>query len=182
MTLKQELNAEEKETLIAKLKSRFDTHKERHESLSFEDIESRLDDKKLVTLYNMEVTEGEPDVIVLDGDLHFVDCSKESPKGRRSVCYDRQALEARKKYKPDNSAVDLANEIGIEILSEDEYRTLQEFGEFDLKSSSWIVTPEKIRSLGGALFSDRRYDSIFVYHNGADSYYGARGFRGKLKI
>ncbi|WP_026865859.1 MULTISPECIES: DUF4256 domain-containing protein [Jeotgalicoccus] len=182
MTLKQELNAEEKETLIAKLKSRFDTHQERHESLSFEDIESRLDDKKLVTLYNMEVTEGEPDVIVLDGELHFVDCSKESPKGRRSVCYDRQALEARKKYKPDNSAVDLANEIGIEILSEDDYRTLQEVGEFDLKSSSWIVTPEKIRFLGGALFSDRRYDSIFVYHNGADSYYGARGFRGKLKI
>src|SRR5699024_4278503 len=133
-------------------------------------------------LHNMEITEGEPDVIEMDGELYFIDCSKESPKGRRSVCYDRTALEARKKYRPENSAVDLVNEIGCEMLTEDDYRTLQQFGDFDLKSSSWIATPENIRDLGGALFCDKRYNTVFLYHNGADSYYGARGFRGKLKV
>lgn len=182
MTLKKKLTKAEKEELLNALESRFNTNMERHENISFEDIAAKLTDKQLAALHNMESTEGEPDVIDFNGDLYFVDCSKESPKGRRSVCYDRAALEARKKYKPENSAVDLANEIGIHMLTEEDYRHLQQFGDFDLKSSSWVATPSDIRDLGGALFCDKRYNTVFLYHNGADSYYGARGFRGKLKI
>lgn len=182
MTLKKKLTKAEKEELLNALESRFNTHKERHEDISFENIATKLTDKQLAALHNMESTEGEPDVIDFKGDLYFVDCAKESPKGRRSVCYDRAALEARKKYKPENSAVDLAKEIGIDMLTEEDYRHLQQFGDFDLKSSSWVETPSNIRDLGGALFCDKRYNTVFLYHNGADSYYGARGFRGKLKI
>lgn len=182
MTLKKKLTESEQEELLNSLKSRFNTHTERHEKISWEDIENKLNDKQLVVLHNMESTEGEPDVIDFNGELYFVDCSKESPKGRRSVCYDRAALESRKKYKPENSAVDLAREIGIDMLTEDDYKHLQQYGDFDLKSSSWVDTPSDIRNLGGALFCDKRYATVFLYHNGADSYYGARGFRGKLKI
>lgn len=182
MTLKKKLTESEQEELLNSLKSRFNTHTERHEEISWVDIENKLNDKQLVALHNMESTEGEPDVIDFNGELYFVDCSKESPKGRRSVCYDRAALESRKKYKPENSAVDLAREIGIDMLTEDDYKHLQQYGDFDLKSSSWVDTPSDIRNLGGALFCDKRYATVFLYHNGADSYYGARGFRGKLKI
>lgn len=182
MTLKKKLTGSEQEELLNSLKSRFNTHTERHEEISWEDIENKLNDKQLVVLHNMEATEGEPDVIDFDGELYFADCSKESPKGRRSVCYDRAALESRKKHKPENSAVDLAREIGIDMLTEEDYRQLQQYGDFDLKSSSWVNTPPYIRELGGALFCDKRYATVFLYHNGADSYYGARGFRGKLKI
>lgn len=182
MTLKNKLTQSEQEELLNTLESRFNTHMERHENIPFQNIADKLNDTQLTALYNMEATEGEPDVIDFDGTLYFADCSKESPKGRRSVCYDRAALEARKKYKPDNSAVDLAKEIGIDLLTEEDYRLLQQFGDFDLKSSSWVKTPDEIRTLGGALFCDKRYNTVFLYHNGADSYYGARGFRGKLKI
>lgn len=182
MTLKKKLTKAEQEELLKVLESRFNTHRERHENVSFEDVAAELSEEQLAVLYNMETTEGEPDVIELDGELYFIDCSKESPKGRRSVCYDRAALEARKKYKPENSAVDLTNEIGCSLLTENDYRALQQFGDFDLKSSSWVATPENIRNLGGALFCDKRYNTVFLYHNGADSYYGARGFRGKLKV
>ena len=182
MTLKNELTVEEKEELIATLKSRFNSHEDRHEGYTWKDVEERLNDHLLTTVYNMEVTEGEPDVIILNDKLHFVDCSKESPKGRRSVCYDRQALNARKKHKPDNSAIDLAEEIGIQMLSEDEFRQLSTVGDFELKSSSWVLTPAEVRDLGGAYFCDKRYNKVFLYHNGAASYYGARGFRGKIQI
>lgn len=182
MTLKKKITKAEKKELLNALEFRFNTHTVRHENISFEVIADKLTDKQLAVLHNMESTEGEPDVIDFNGNLYFVDCSKESPKGRRSVCYDRAALEARKKYKPENSAVDLANEIGIDMLTEKDYRHFQQFGDFDLKSSSWVDTPDDIRALGGALFCDKRYNTVFLYHNGADSYYGARGFRGKLKI
>lgn len=159
----------------------------RHESLEWESIQSKLEQNpdKLWSLFEMERTEGEPDVIGYDEtkeEYIFVDCSKESPKGRRSICYDREALEARKKHKPENSAMDVAAEMGIQLLTEEEYRTLQTIGEFDLKTSSWIQTPAEIRDLGGALFCDRRYNHVFVYHNGSDSYYGVRGFRGSLRV
>ncbi|RDY69908.1 DUF4256 domain-containing protein [Halobacillus trueperi] len=159
----------------------------RHEGLDWSEIKKKLEEtpEKLWSLNEMERTGGEPDVVGYDqekGAYIFYDCSKESPKGRRSVCYDRAALESRKKYKPETSALDLATSMGIELLTEEEYRALQKVGEFDVKTSSWIHTPEDIRELGGALFCDRRFGHVFVYHNGAESYYKARGFRGSLSI
>lgn len=184
---KDKLTNEQREQIIEILKRRFQLNMNRHESLEWESIQSKLEQNpdKLWSLFEMERTEGEPDVIGYDEtkeEYIFVDCSKESPKGRRSICYDREALEARKKHKPENSAMDVAAEMGIQLLTEEEYRTLQTIGEFDLKTSSWIQTPAEIRDLGGALFCDRRYNHVFVYHNGADSYYGVRGFRGSLRV
>ncbi|TCI56311.1 DUF4256 domain-containing protein [Exiguobacterium sp. SH1S21] len=177
------LSHEETTELLNTLESRFTTHPERHPGIAWSDVLTQLqaDNSKLFSLAEMERTGGEPDVIQLpNGDLVFCDCSAESPTGRRSLCYDNQALAARKKNKPSGSAVAMAEQIGISILEEATYRHLQTFGMFDVKTSSWIVTPEAIRQKGGALFCDRRYDHIFVYHNGADSYYAARGFRGML--
>lgn len=184
---KKKLSAAEQQELLQTLKSRFDKNMKRHKSLDWSEIQAKLekDPAKLHTLNEMELTGGEPDVIGYDkktGEFIFVDCAAESPKGRRSVCFDGEALAARKQHKPDDSAVEMAKAIGIEILTEEEYRALQELGEFDLKTSSWIQTPAKVRKLGGALFCDRRYDTVFLYHNGADSYYGARGFRGSLRV
>ena len=159
----------------------------RHKGLEWAKIEARLDayDGKLWSLHEMERTGGEPDVVRFDkkhGEYTFFDCSAESPKGRRSLCYDRQAWEARKEHKPESNAVDVANAMGIEILTEEEYRALQELGEFDLKTSSWVQTPVEVRSLGGAIFCDRRFGRVFTYHNGAESYYAARAFRGSVKV
>lgn len=187
MSNKRELSAEQQTEIIQILKARFVKHMNRHEGVEWSDVQAKLEANpdKLWSLYVMERTEGEPDVVDVDaetGEYVFVDCSAESPKGRRSICYDREALESRKKHKPENSAIDKANEMGIELLTEEQYRKLQTIGAFDLKTSSWIQTPPNIRKLGGALFCDRRYDTVFVYHNGADSYYSARGFRGMLKV
>ncbi|MGN6418580.1 MAG: DUF4256 domain-containing protein [Pseudobacter sp.] len=184
---KKKLSTEEKSTLLNTLQTRFEKNKKRHSSLKWEDVAEKLEARpdKLRTLLDMEETGGEPDVTGFDkktGEYIFTDCAPESPKGRRSVCYDGEALAARKQHKPDDSAIEMAKAIGIEILDEEEYRHLQTLGEFDLKTSSWIKTPPAIRRLGGALFGDRRYDHVFFYHNGADSYYGARGFRGSLKV
>lgn len=179
------LSNEETSVLLNILKSRFDTHMERHPDVVWSDVLTKLetDSNKLIALSGMERTGGDPDVIQLpNGDLAFCDCSPESPSGRRSLCYDEQALAARKKNKPVGSAVALAEQMGLELLDEATYRHLQTLGAFDLKTSSWIVTPETIRQKGGALFCDRRYEHIFVYHNGADSYYAVRGFRGMFKI
>lgn len=175
------------EDLLQTLKQRFEENKHRHEDLTWEPIYQKLISQpdKLKSLSMMEETGGEPDVVAYDHEKDeyiFFDCAKESPKGRRSVCYDREALEKRKKHKPETSAMDMANDMGIEILTEDEYRYLQTLEPFDLKTSSWIKTPAEIRKLGGALFCDRRYDHVFVYHNGADSYYASRGFRGSLRV
>lgn len=180
-----DLSTEDKNELFAIIESRFDSHMERHPDVVWSDVVIKLETNpdKLLTLFEMERTGGEPDVIRLpNGDLAFCDCSPESPSGRRSLCYDEQALAARKKNKPNGSAVALAEQMGLELLDEATYRYLQTLGTFDLKTSSWIVTPETIRQKGGALFCDRRYDHTFVYHNGADSYYAARGFRGMFKI
>lgn len=180
-----DLSTEDKNELFAIIESRFDSHMERHPDVVWSDVVMKLETNpdKLLTLFEMERTGGEPDVIRLpNGDLAFCDCSPESPSGRRSLCYDEQALAARKKNKPNGSAVALAEQMGLELLDEATYRHLQTLGTFDLKTSSWIVTPETIRQKGGALFCDRRYDHTFVYHNGADSYYAARGFRGMFKI
>ena len=183
---KKLLTDEQTEQLIQTLQERFDKHSERHEGIKWEQVLQKLQEspEKLWSLQQLEQSEGEPDVIGVDasGNYIFIDCSKETPKGRRSICYDRVALDARKNHKPETSAMDLALEYGVEMADETHYRALQQVGEFDLKSSSWILTPEKIRKLGGALFCDRRYDSIFVYHNGADSYYASRSFRGVLKV
>ncbi|MCU0363769.1 MAG: DUF4256 domain-containing protein [Bacteroidales bacterium] len=173
--------------LIAVLKSRFEKNMKRHEGISWDAVEKRLaaDPAKLRSLGEMERTGGEPDVIGYDrasGEFVLCDCSAESPSGRRSVCYDREGLESRKEFKPGDSAVDMADEMGIELLTADEYRRLQELGRFDLKTSSWLSTPPAIRKLGGAIFGDRRYDTVFIYHNGAQSYYAARGFRGLLRV
>ncbi|HKB84888.1 MAG TPA: DUF4256 domain-containing protein [Ignavibacteriaceae bacterium] len=173
--------------LIGTLKNRFEKNVDRHKGIKWAEVEARLEKNsgKLAALNEMENTGGEPDVVGYDkksGEYIFYDCSAESPKGRRSYCYDRAALEARKENKPKNNAVDAAADIGIDLLTEDEYRELQKLGEFDLKTSSWIKTPDNIRKLGGALFCDRRYDTVFTYHNGADSYYAARGFRGSLRV
>ncbi|WP_226678471.1 DUF4256 domain-containing protein [Mesobacillus jeotgali] len=183
----RELSREQQEELLETLKARFEKNMNRHEGLEWAEVQAKLENntEKLWSLNEMETTGGEPDVVGLDqetGEYIFYDCAAESPKGRRSVCYDREALEARKKHKPENSVMDMATAMGIELLTEVQYRELQELGNFDLKTSSWVQTPEKIRKLGGALFCDRRYDTVFVYHNGADSYYGARGFRGLLKV
>jgi hypothetical protein len=176
------LSAKEKDDLLEILQERFLNHMNRHPGMNWEDIQTRIEAQLdvLWSLSEMERTGGEPDMV---GDEYvYMDCSIESPSGRRSICYDREALNARKKNKPENDAMTLVEEMGIEILSEEDYRTLQKFGEFDLKTSSWVETPERIRELGGALYCDRRYNQIFLYHNGADSYYASRGFRGKLKI
>lgn len=187
MSSKKNMSAWEIEELLKILRSRFEKNMNRHKEIDWSKLQEKLEvnNKKLWSLNEMEETGGEPDVIGFDkktGEYIFCDCSVESPKARRSLCYDREALEARKKFKPENSAVDVANLMGIELLSEDQYRELQQLGKFDLKTSSWVKTPENIRKLGGALFCDRRYDTVFLYHNGADSYYAARGFRGILRI
>ncbi|MBK8414540.1 MAG: DUF4256 domain-containing protein [Bacteroidetes bacterium] len=184
---KKELSSKLQEELLKQLKQRFDKNKDRHKGLEWAKVEARLkgNPSKLWSLNEMERTGGEPDVVGFDkksGEYLFVDCSPESPKERRSVCYDRAALDARKEHKPKTSAMDMAAEMGIEIVSEDQYRELQKVGQFDLKTSSWVLTPTAIRKLGGAIFCDRRYDQVFTYHNGAESYYGARGFRGLLKV
>ncbi|MCX7782963.1 MAG: DUF4256 domain-containing protein [Meiothermus sp.] len=181
------MNARQGDKLLGVLKTRFEQHMHRHQGLKWADIEDRLavQPGKLASLYEMENTGGEPDVVGDDaktGEFIFCDCSPESPKGRRSLCYDRAALEARKENKPAGSAMDMAAAMGIELLTEAQYRALQQLGSFDTKTSSWLKTPDPIRKLGGALFGDRRYDHVFVYHNGAESYYAARGFRGLLRV
>lgn len=181
------LSPEQREQLLAVLKTRFEKNANRHQGSEWAAVHARLerDPAKLWSLHEMERTGGEPDVVGRDeatGRFVFVDCSAESPKGRRSVCYDGEAREARKEHRPEDSAVEMAVAMGIELLTEEEYRTLQQLGEFDLKTSSWVRTPAAIRSLGGALFCDRRYDTVFLYHNGAQSYYAARGFRGSLRV
>jgi len=183
----KELPAEQREALLKTLKARFEKNMNRHKGLEWAKIQAKLDaqPEKLWSLNEMESTGGEPDVVGYDkqaDEYLFYDCSAESPKGRRSICYDRQALDARKKFKPENSALDMAADMGVEILTEAQYRELQTLGEFDTKTSSWVETPPDIRALGGAIFCDRRYNTVFVYHNGADSYYGARGFRGSLRV
>ena len=182
-----ELTEEHIEKLLKTLKTRFQKHMNRHKGIEWEEVEARLlsNPEKLWSLNEMEVTEGEPDVIGRDeqtGEYIFADCSAESPKGRRSICYDHEALESRKEYKPKNSAVGMAAEMGIKVLNEEEYRDLQRLGKFDAKTSSWVETPAEIRKLGGAIFGDWRFGRVFIYHNGAESYYGARGFRGMLKV
>ncbi|MCM4153922.1 DUF4256 domain-containing protein [Arenibacter sp. N53] len=181
------LTSIENTTILDILKARFNQNMERHKDLGWNSIEKKLKDNpsKLRSLNEMEQSGGEPDVVDFDldkGEYIFFDCSAESPTGRRSVCYDREALESRKKFKPSNNAIDLAAAMGVEILNEDQYRYLQKLGKFDAKTSSWIQTPSAIRKLGGALFGDYRYDHVFIYHNGADSYYAARGFRCSLRI
>ena len=176
------LTEDEKESLIATLHERFLKFPKRHKNINWDLVKKKLlaQPEKLASLYKMELTGGEPDVVGVDeltGAYIIIDCSAETPKERRSVCYDHKALDARKQYKPRTSAKDLASEIGVTILTEDQYRFLQTKGEFDLKTSSWVETPDDIRSLGGALFCDRRYNKVFVYHNGAESYYSSRGFR-----
>ncbi|CEJ69279.1 hypothetical protein BN1195_01577 [Chryseobacterium oranimense G311] len=183
---KRKLSAEQSTELLKVLKTRFEKNMNRHKGLDWKKIQAKLEanPEKLWSLNEMEETEGEPDVVNYDkktDEYIFVDCSPESPK-RRSFCYDYQAWESRKANKPESNAIDKAAEMGIEIVSEEQYRQLQELGKFDLKTSSWIKTPESIRELGGALFCDRRYNTVFTYHNGADSYYAARGFRGMLKV
>lgn len=187
MAKEKAMNPEEKKQFLQILEDRFLKNMHRHPELSWEQVAGILDknQEKLLSLWAMERTGGEPDAVVLNGPrqgITFVDCSKETPQGRRSFCYDQEALEKRKNNKPENSAKASATAMGIELLTEEEYRQLQELEAFDLKTSSWIETPASIRKLGGALFCDRRYDTVFVYHNGADSYYGSRGFRGILEI
>jgi hypothetical protein len=175
------------EELLIELKERFEKNMNRHKGLKWDDVRAKLEanSEKLWSLSEMERTGGEPDVVGLDkktGEYIFCDCSAESPKGRRSVCYDREALESRKEHKPENSAIDMAADMGIEMLTEEQYYELQKMGEFDLKTSSWVATPADIRSLGGAICCDRRYGRVFTGHNGAESYYAARGFRGSLRV
>lgn len=184
---KKELFLEQHEELLKLLKARFEKNMDRHQGLEWANVQAKLEaqTEKLWSLHEMERTGGEPDVVDHDNktdDYIFFDCSAESPKGRRSVCYDREALESRKEHKPQNNAIDMAATMGIELLTEEQYRELQKLGNFDLKTSSWVKTPTSIRKLGGAIFCDRRYDTVFVYHNGAESYYAARGFRGSLRV
>lgn len=182
-----DLSPEQREDLLKTLQVRFEKNMNRHTGLAWASVEARLEahPEKLWSLHEMERTGGEPDVVgeaEKTGEITFVDCAAESPAGRRNLCYDQAALDARKEHKPGGSAVAMAAEMGIELLTEEQYRRLQEFGSFDLKTSSWLQTPAEIRKLGGALFGDRRYGRVFIYHNGADSYYGARAFRGWLKV
>ncbi|MEI2314259.1 DUF4256 domain-containing protein [Bacillus paramobilis] len=184
---KNELSVEQREELLKVLQARFEKNMNRHEGLEWAKVEAKLatNNEKLWSIHEMEVTGGEPDVVGYDeekDEYTFCDCSKESPKGRRSLCYDLEALEARKKHKPENNVIDVAAAMGIELLTEEQYRELQQLGDFDMKSSSWVQTPSDIRELGGALFCDYRFGHVFVYHNGADSYYAARGFRGSLRV
>jgi len=184
---KKELSPEQREGLLRTLKARFEKNMNRHQGLEWAKVQARLEanPEKLWSLHVMEETGGEPDVVGHDektGEYIFYDCSAESPKGRRSVCYDGEALASRKEHKPQDSALDMAAAMGIEILTEEQYRALQQLGAFDTKTSSWIKTPADIRKLGGALFADFRYGHVFVYHNGAESYYGARGFRGAVRV
>ena len=181
------LSPKQREELLSALKARFEKNMNRHQGLEWAKVQAKLEanTEKLWSLNEMERTGGEPDVVGYDkktGEYIFSDCSAESPKGRRSICYDREALESRKEYKPKDTAMDMAAAMGIEILTEEQYRELQKLGNFDTKTSSWVKTPSDIRKLGGALFCDRRYNTVFVYHNGAESYYAARGFRGSLRI
>lgn len=189
MVNKRQLSTEQGAELIKVLKVRFEKNRKRHDDLEWHKLQTKLEDEssaeKLWSLNEMEKTGGEPDVVGLDektGDYIFYDCSAESPEGRRSLCYDREALESRKKFKPENSTIDMANYMGVELLTEVQYRDLQKLGKFDTKTSSWVKTPAEIRKHGGAIFCDRRYDHVFMYHNGADSYYAARGFRGLLRV
>jgi uncharacterized protein DUF4256 len=189
---KKKLSSAQREELLKALKARFEKNMNRHKGLEWAKVKAKVEanpdnyrDEKLWSLNEMERTGGEPDVVGSNkktGEYIFYDCSAESPKGRRSVCYDGEALESRKEHKPKNNAIDMATAIGIELLSEEQYRELQKLGNFDTKTSSWIKTPSDIRKLGGALFCDRRYDTVFVYHNGAESYYAARAFRGSLRV
>lgn len=187
MAKSKKLSAAERAGLIETLKERFEENMGRHKGVDWAKVEKKLEanDDKLWSLAEMERTGGEPDVVVLDkksDGFVFVDCSAESPKGRRSTCFDPEALESRKEHKPNDSAIGMAKAMGIEILSEEEYRKLQKLGEFDLKTSSWVATPVDVRKLGGAMFCDRRYGTVWTYHNGAESYYAARGFRGSLEF
>ena len=184
---KKQLSPSLQKELLSLLKTRFEKNKHRHKGIDWTAVQARLEANtaKLWSLNEMEMTGGEPDVVNQDkktGEYLFYDCSAESPKGRRSICYDHEALESRKEHKPANSAIEMAADMGIALLTEEEYRSLQQLGAFDTKTSSWVTTPPAIRKLGGALFCDRRYDAVFTYHNGAESYYAARGFRGALRI
>lgn len=185
--INKELSLEQHEGLLRVLKDRFEKNMNRHKDLEWSKVETKLkaNTEKIWALNEMETTGGEPDVVSYDNEkdeYFFCDCSSETPKGRRSVCYDHEALESRKEHKPENSAVNMASDMGIELLTETQYRELQKLGNFDIKTSSWVKTPDNIRKLGGAIFCDRRYDTVFVYHNGADSYYAVRGFRGSLRV
>ena len=184
---KKELTREQREQLLRVLKARFEKTMGRHQSLEWAKVQARLDanGEKLWSLSEMERTGGEPDVVDQDkktGEYIFYDCAEESPKARRSLCYDREALDSRKENKPKGNAMDMAAGMGIEVLTEEQYRELQKLGEFDTKTSSWVKTPSAIRKLGGAIFGDRRFGRVFIYHNGADAYYGGRGFRGSLRV
>lgn len=184
---RQKLQPSERESLLKTLKTRFEKNMDRHKKLDWAAIQSRLEAnaEKLWSLNRMEITGGEPDVVDYDkktGEYIFYDCSAESPKERRSLCYDQEALESRKEHKPLDSAINMAADMGIELLTEEQYRALQQLGNFDLKTSSWVKAPAEIRKLGGAVFCDRRYNTVFLYHNGAESYYASRGFRGSLRV
>ena len=184
---KKELSAEQSEELLGVLKARFEKNMNRHKGVEWDKVQAKLEanPEKLWSLDDMENTGGEPDVVAYDkqkDEYVFYDCSAESPKGRRSLCYDREALNARKEFKPANSIIDLAADMGIEVLTEEQYRELQQLGSFDTKTSSWLKTPADVRKNGGAIFGDLRYGRVFIYHNGADSYYAARGFRGALRV
>jgi hypothetical protein len=187
MQIAKDMKAKQREELLSALKTRFEKNMNRHKDLEWAKVQAKLEanTEKLWSLSEMERTGGEPDVVGHDkktGEYIFYDCSAESPKGRRSVCYDREGLESRKEHKPENNAIDMAAAMGIDLLAEEQYRELQKLGDFDTKTSSWVKTPSDIRKLGGAIFCDRRYDKVFLYHNGAESYYAARGFRGSLRV
>jgi uncharacterized protein YpuA (DUF1002 family) len=187
METKKELSPQQQAEQLNILKNRFEKNTQRHKDIEWSKIQAKIETNptKLWSLYQMETSGGEPDVIEYDkttDEYIFFDCASESPKGRRSLCYDREALDTRKEFKPENNVIDMANSMGIELLTEEQYRQLQQLGNFDTKTSTWITTPDKIRKLGGAIFADFRYETVFIYHNGASSYYAVRGFRGALKV